>query len=439
MTNVVIVGGGVAGLVAAIQTAKAGLSTVLLEKASAIGGRAMTREKNGFRFNLGPHALYRKGVLHETLRELGVTVHGSLPPTNGGFVIREKRMHTLPVGLTSLMTTSVMGLAAKFEFAKLQTSISSIDAAALQGVTLSSWLRTNIQHEQVRDLMRMLVRVTTFTNDPDRQSAGAALSQLQLAVSGNVLYLDGGWQTIVDGLRRVAIDAGVRIDVSAPAASLDRADGRTVQAVRLADGRLVRASAVVIAGAPADVDALTMEPGGSPAPPFERALTPVRVATLDLALRSLPQPTRVVAFGADAATYFSVHSAVARLAPDGGAMIHVSKYLQPHEHADRATEEELEALTDRMQPGWRDVLEAKQFLPNLTVTHAELLASNGGINGRPSVQLDAFDNVFIAGDWVGARGQLSDAAAASGAEAGLKACAACAAVVAQPFRAAHIA
>lgn len=438
MTNVVIVGGGVAGLIAAIQPAKAGISTVLLDKASLIGGRAMTREKNGFRFNLGPHALYRKGVLHQTLQKYGVAVHGSLPPVNGGFVIREGRMHTLPVGLTSLMTTSVLGLAAKFEFARLQTSLKSIDAAALQNVTLSSWLQATVQHEEVRDLVRMLVRVTTFTNDPDRQSAGAALSQLQLAVAGNVLYLDGGWQTIVDGLRRVAIDAGVRIEVAAPVTALDRVDGRTVQAVRLADGRLVRASAVVIAGAPADVDALTG------ITQFERELTPVRLATLDLALRSLPQHRRVVAFGADTATYFSVHSASARLAPDGAAMVHVSKYLEPHERADRTTEQELEALTDRMQPGWREALESKQFLPNLTVTHAELLASRGGINGRPAVQLDAFDNVFIAGDWVGARGQLSDAAAASGIEAGLNAYATCRAAtsttaVAQAFRPAHIA
>jgi NADH dehydrogenase FAD-containing subunit len=76
-----------------------------------------------------------------------------------------------------------------------------------------------------------------------------------------------------------------------------------------------------------------------------------------------------------------------------------------------------------MQPGWRTVLAAKQFLPNVTVTHAELLASRGGLHGRPSPTLEAFDNVFIAGDWVGDRGQLSDAAAASARQAGLKACA----------------
>lgn len=416
MKDVVVIGGGIAGLVAATVVAKSGIPVVVFERASSLGGRAATREKNGFRFNLGPHALYRRGVLCNTLQEFGVTVHGSLPPTNGGFTIRNGRMHTLPIGFTSLMTTSVMGLAAKFEFAKLQTSLKSIDASRVQDHTLESWLRAHVQHEEVRDLMRMLVRVTTFTNDPERQSAGAALEQLQLAIAGNVLYLDGGWQTIVDGLRRAAIAAGVRIDTGAPVVSLEH-DSRHVEAVRLSDGRQMRAASVTITGNPSDVDSLTGVTH------FERDLTPVRVATLDVALRVLPQPKRLVAFGADEPTYFSVHSASAQLAPDGAALIHVSKYLRPDEHAARDIEHELETLMDRMQPGWRTVLESRRFLPNLTVTHAELLASRGGLRGRPSPVLDAFDNVFTAGDWVGSEGQLSDAAAASAREAGLRACA----------------
>jgi phytoene dehydrogenase-like protein len=203
----------------------------------------------------------------------------------------------------------------------------------------------------------------------------------------------------------------VRIESGVHALALERHDTRSIGAVRLADGRHIAASSVIIAATPADVDAL------SGVTRFEKELTSVRVATLDLALKSLPQPKRLVAFGADEPTYFSVHSAVARLAPDKAAMIHVTKYLHPDEIADRSVEHELDRLTDDMQPGWRNVLEAKHFLPNLTVTHAELIAANGGMAARPAPQLTAFANVFIAGDWVGSRGQLSDAAAASATEA----------------------
>jgi hypothetical protein len=173
----------------------------------------------------------------------------------------------------------------------------------------------------------------------------------------------------------------------------------------------MRAAAVIITGGPADVDSLAGTRFVSELPP------PIRVATLDIALRSLPNPNATVAFGADTAVYFSVHSAVAALAPAGGAMIHASKYLRPGETAGRHEEIELETLMDTMQPAWKDRLVLKQYLPSLTVAHAEVTAAQGGIIGRPPSRVAGFDNVCIAGDWVGSRGQLSDAAAASAMDA----------------------
>jgi phytoene dehydrogenase-like protein len=318
-------------------------------------------------------------------------------------------MHTLPVGFTSLLTSGVLPIAGKIEFARLLSRLPAVDAAAVQYQTLASWLDVNIHDTTVRQLIEMLVRVTTFTHDPEHQSAGAAITQLQLSLA-NVLYLDGGWQTIVDKLRAVATEAGARIVSERPAVSLERRGPGLVDGVRLTDGTILPASAVIITGSPDDVAHLT---GGR-----NTALAPaVRVATLDLALRSLPKPKRNVAFGLDTPLYFSVHSAVARLAPDGGAMIHASKYLRPSEVAGRDVERELEVLIDMMQPGWRDVVDSRQFLPHLTVTHAQATAATGGLAGRPASRVHGFDNVFIAGDWVGPTGQLSDASAASATEA----------------------
>jgi phytoene dehydrogenase-like protein len=405
-----IIGGGVAGLIAATSLAKAGTKVVLLEKSSSLGGRASTREKHGFLFNLGPHALYREGEMRRTLRSLGVDPRGAVPGGNGGFAVHEGRLHTLPAGFTSLVTTGLLSLPAKLEFAALLSRVGSIDTTPIQYETLERWLASAIRHERVRDVIKMLVRVTSFTNAPHIQSAGAAIEQLQLGARGNVLYLDGGWQTIVDGLRRAAMAAGVEIRSASPAVALER-HGRVANAVRLADGTQIPAATVVIAGAPADVDALAGTSFAATLPP------PVRHATLDIGLRSLPNSRRLVAFGVDQPLYFSVHSAVARLAPEGGAMLHVSQYLAPGETAGADTERELERLVDQLQPGWRHVLETRQFLPNLTVTHATLTAATGGAAGRPTSRLAAYDNVFVAGDWIGPRGQLSDAAAASALDA----------------------
>src|SRR5262249_61488157 len=80
-------------------------------------------------------------------------------------------------------------------------------------------------------------------------------------------------------------------------------------AARLGDETQIPAATVVIAGAPADVDALAGTSFAATLPP------PVRHATLDIGLRSLPNSRRLVAFGVDKPLYFSVHSAVAQLAP----------------------------------------------------------------------------------------------------------------------------
>jgi phytoene dehydrogenase-like protein len=410
-SKVVVVGGGLSGLIASTLVARAGVPVVLLEKSATIGGRAVSRSKDGFIFNLGPHALYRAGHLRKTLQALGVDVRGAVPGANGGFVLLGGRRHTLPAGLTSLVTTGALTLHGKFELARVQARLPSIDTASIQHETVASWFDTHVADAGVRGLLQMLVRVTTFTNDPERQSAGAAIEQLQLALRASVLYLDGGWQTIVDGLRQAAVESGVHIIQGAHAVALDRSAERIVEAVRFVNGAAIGASAVILGGAPGDVDLLADTRFGAALPP------PIRVATLDVALRSLPKPNATVAFGVDAPLYFSVHSTIAALAPAGGAMIHVSKYLRPGETAGREVEIELETLMDTMQPGWRDRLVFRQYLPSLTVAHAEVTAAMGGVIGRPSSRPTAFDNVWIAGDWVGPHAQLSDAAAASAAAA----------------------
>ncbi len=408
---VIVIGGGLSGLIASTRLAAGGVPVVLLEKSSSPGGRAVSRHKQGFVFNLGPHGLYRLGHMHKALKSLGVEIHGGVPAATGGFVILNGRRHTLPAGLASLLATGALGLPGKFEWARFLSQLAAIDSAAIQGETLASWLESHLDDAGVRQLAQMLVRVTSFTNDPDRQSAGAAIEQLQLAIAGSVLYLDGGWHTIVHGLGRVAAANGVRIASGAPAVALERSSPRMVDAVRLADRSTIPASAVIVTAAPADVDSIAGTRFTSALPP------PVRIATLNVALRSLPNPAATTAYGVDAPLYFSVHSTVAALAPTSGATIHVAKYLRPGEIAGHADECELEGLMDTMQPGWRDRLAFKQYLPSLTVTHAEVTAAQGGVGGRPASRLPGFDNVWIAGDWVGPHGQLSDAAAASASDA----------------------
>src|SRR5689334_12629044 len=75
-TDVAIIGGGLAGLTTAAYLSRAGHSVTLFEKASKLGGRAITTEQNGFLFNRGIHAFYQTGPGEAVLNELDVPYSG---------------------------------------------------------------------------------------------------------------------------------------------------------------------------------------------------------------------------------------------------------------------------------------------------------------------------------------------------------------------------
>jgi phytoene dehydrogenase-like protein len=412
--DAIIIGGGVAGLTAATFIARQGKRVRLFEQAHALGGRARTKTQDGFHFNIGPHALYRGGRGIEILRELGVTPSGRVPAVSGAFAIKDNKKHTFPSGITSLLTTSLFGLAAKLEAMRWLASLAKLDTEAVMRVSLREWLDRHITHREVQDFLIAAMRIATYTNAPDLMSAGAAIRQLQLAFSKGVLYLDGGWQTIVDGLLDAALEAGVEIETGAKVERVERQAGGAVGGVRTADGQVIYATNIVIAASPTIAASLVERSEPSQLARWADELIPVRAACLDLALNRLPKPKALYAFGIDRPLYLSVHSASARLAPEGGALIHVAKYLAPDDHTSPAqVEGELENLLDLVQTGWRASVAHRRFLPAMTVMNALATSHQGGTEGRPGPQVDDVPGLFVVGDWVGAEGMLVDASLAS--------------------------
>ena len=57
--DIVVIGGGVAGLATGALLAMAGRRVAVLEKGNQLGGRAYTYVDKGFVLNYGAHALYR--------------------------------------------------------------------------------------------------------------------------------------------------------------------------------------------------------------------------------------------------------------------------------------------------------------------------------------------------------------------------------------------
>src|SRR5262245_56401967 len=94
INEAVVIGGGIAGLAVAAFIAKEGKQVRLLEQSHALGGRAQTKQQDGFYLNLGPHALYRGGRGIDVLRELGIEPKGKVPSVSGAFAVKDWVKHT---------------------------------------------------------------------------------------------------------------------------------------------------------------------------------------------------------------------------------------------------------------------------------------------------------------------------------------------------------
>jgi len=179
--DVVVVGGGLAGLAAAATAAGDGRRVVLLD-AHPFGGRARTEERNGYVFNRGPRALYLGGKGRAILQQFGIDPAGGPPLLKGSMGLLGGALHLLPQGPGSLVRTDLLGIKAKLKMGALLGRMQKIDATALTGMTLDEWLADTGLPPAAADLVRMLVRVATYTNAPDQMSADIAVEQAQLAL-----------------------------------------------------------------------------------------------------------------------------------------------------------------------------------------------------------------------------------------------------------------
>jgi phytoene dehydrogenase-like protein len=392
----IVVGGGIAGLTAAVALAQKGGNVAVYEQARHFGGRAATQHQDGFSLNLGPHALYRNGLFYKTLCEWQIPFSGKTPRlASNAYLIANGRKYLFPTDGTRLFLTGALSIAEKFAAARTLQLLTAPLPVVEESLSMSQWLDGNVRPGRARALTEALVRLSTYCNDLAIISARAALKQVQFAIKNGVWYVDGGWETLVNGLFRKAESLGVKLSAGMPVERV------TQGSVQLADGRQLDSAGTVLAIAPDAVERLT----GTRLPD----LSPIRIACLDLGLESLPVKSGRFALGLDRPFYLSMHSAYATLAPAGCALIHLGKYLAAN---DDGTREELESLADLVLPGWRDRVKIARFLPNMTVSYAVPTCE-----GRPAVNAIPIPGVALAGDWVGKEAMLADAAVASAFEA----------------------
>ena len=336
---------------AAATAAQAGARVLVLE-AHQPGGRARTTERDGFTFNMGAHALYTAGAGTKVLHSLGITPVGAPPPLRRYRATAAGVQHLLPTGPGSLLRSGALTARSKSQLASLLVRLPRMKPASLGRTTVAEWINSARLRPDAEAVLRTLIRLSTYTADVDGFSADAAVSQLQAAAAGGVLYLHGGWNQLITALAGT-LDIRSGTEVTGLESVGDRVE------VRTRDTALVADQVVVAAGGPDSVRRLLpTDPGWGDLGP------PLTAACLDLGVRQVPDPGYLLSL--DEPLYATVQSPPARQAPEGQAVVAAIRYGARSANEDRP---QLEQFV--LDAGVRaDEVVTSRFLAHLRVTGA---------------------------------------------------------------------
>ncbi|MFJ2058593.1 phytoene desaturase family protein [Streptomyces sp. NPDC087908] len=375
MRRLTIVGGGFAGLTAAITAAEAGVRVTLHEAHRTPGGRARTSE-GPHHTNEGPHALYAGGPHWTWLKQRGLL--GPLAPLPASEVLR-LRFHR---GGSVLRTPPP---------AMIRQALRSAGKAPVD-TDFRTWA-TGLAGERGARAAAAYSGVALFHHDPGSLSARFVQERLHRAAAlpPEAHYVRGGWGRLVERMVARAWELGARIETSARVDSLDdlpRDQGPVIVATALP-------AAARLLGDPS----LTWESG--------------RTVLFDLAVRTRKGDPFVLS-DLDAPGWIERFTAQdPTLAPAGQQLIQAQLPIGPDaSKADGVAH--AERLLDLGFPGWRE----------RTVWRRESLSQGRtgavdlpGTTWRDRPAIDRGDGVYLVGDQVAAPGVLSEVSFTSAVEA----------------------
>ncbi|MER6674507.1 NAD(P)-binding protein [Streptomyces sp. NPDC000983] len=362
MQRITVIGGGFAGLTAAVTAAEAGAQVTVYEAHHSLGGRARTAD-GPYRTNEGPHALYNGGPHWAWLKKRGlIGPLATIPPLEAARLrLRHKGVlrRTPPFGMLKLLRHGLPQAPVDVDFLTWATGVAGEEGA-----------RAAAHYSAV----------ALFHHDPGGLSAAFVQERLRRATKlpPEAHYPRGGWGGLIGRMADHAWNLGVRIETLSRIDTLPT-DTPVVVATSLDSARRLLGD-----------DTLRWPSG--------------RTTLIDLAVRSRRGDAFVVS-DLDHPGWIERFTAQDRtLAPAGEQLIQGQIPLGPGESRavgiDRAEE-----LLDLGFEGWRDrVTWRREALAGGRTGAVDL----PGTTWRDRPSIDRGDGVYLAGDQVAAPGVLSE-------------------------------
>lgn len=275
--DVVVIGSGVGGLVAAILIRAAGVPVRVLESAATWGGKAGVAHVDGVEFDTGPSVLTLPHVFDEVFRAAGTTLAEQITLTRPEPAFRYHFptgatldvAHELDVTLASIERQ--WGPRARDEFRAYLADAARIWEAAAPhfvegpapdwrsilwgGVSrtlalgridaMTTMQRAIERRVKTPELVMLLERYATYNGSDVRTAPGTlgCIAHVELGLGG--YGVQGGLFRLVEALGRTALRLGVEFEFGCRVERIEAARRGRVEAVVLSGGRRIAASAVV--------------------------------------------------------------------------------------------------------------------------------------------------------------------------------------------------
>ncbi|MDH6136187.1 squalene-associated FAD-dependent desaturase [Kitasatospora sp. MAA4] len=268
----VVVGGGLAGLTAALRLAEAGLRVTLLETRPRLGGLAFSFRRGELTVDNGQHVFLRCCTAYRGLIErLGAGAQVAIQPrldvpvlsvADGRHRLGRLRRAALPVPLhlaASLATYPHLSALGRLRVVRGALALQRLDLAdpALDAISFGDWLRAHGQNAETIEALWDLVGIATLNARADQVSLALAAMVFKTGLLSDPGASDIGIAAVPlgavhhDAALAELARADVKVLLRAKAVELKTisAEGGQQHVVRLESGELLTADVVVLAGA----------------------------------------------------------------------------------------------------------------------------------------------------------------------------------------------
>ena len=275
--DVVVVGGGLAGIRAALDAADAGARVTLVERRGKLGGLTWSFRRKGRWFDNGQHVFLRccsayRGLLDRIGASGLVHLQERLevPVLAAGGRRSDITRSSLPAPLHLLGSLSRyrhLRLADRVALARPALALRRLDLGdpSLDAVTFGEWLARHGQSPAAIAALWDLIALPTLNVAADEASLALAAMVFRTGLLDRADAGDIGWSAVPlavlhgEYAARALAAAGVEVVLGAAVEALEVGEDRSRRAVRFGDARL-EADAVIVA-APPEVAAGLLGPG----------------------------------------------------------------------------------------------------------------------------------------------------------------------------------